>query len=287
MFKIPGENEIPPLNSNKKKLSKEELQSHQNQIIIYITVRDSKYDAYHDKNIEQEIQLLSSVKSEFNAVIKFSQITDANCDLYINDRKYKFSTVLKFTNKGTYKIRLLLNEKLTTCKNMFFYCYNIDAVDLSQFDFSCIDDCTSMFENCFGLTSVDFSGGNLNQVLSFQRTFANCYSLEGVYFDGCKIENFKDISEMFYNCKKIKEINLSMFYSINCWNYSNCFCFLENLEVVDIRNFNTINAIVGGIDNEYIIYGVKKGVKVYVGKMFGLLTSIDSDVEAEICQIME
>ena len=114
------------------------------------------------------------------------------------------------------------NQATVTCNNdvtdmnfMFIGCYNITALDLSNFDASNVTDMAGLFKGCSNLVTLDLS--NLNT------------------------SNVKDMSLMFEDCRNLTTLNLSSFDTSNVTAMHNIFDSCSKLTSVDISNFDTSN----------------------------------------------
>ena len=60
---------------------------------------------------------------------------------------------------------------------MFFNCYSLTSLDLSNFDTSNITSVTNMFRNCYNLQTLNVIGWDISKVVVSGNMFANCPSL--------------------------------------------------------------------------------------------------------------
>ena len=60
-------------------------------------------------------------------------------------------------------IKLIFDNNIESCGNMFYGSYNIIEIDFSNFDFSQVRNVTFMFRNCSNLEKINF--GNIIKFL--------------------------------------------------------------------------------------------------------------------------
>ena len=74
----------------------------------------------------------------------------------------------------------LNTSNVTNINYMFFYCTNLQSVDLSSFDTSKVTNMIGLFGQCTNLQSVDLSSFDTSKVTSMSSMFINTLSLENV-----------------------------------------------------------------------------------------------------------
>ena len=81
-------------------------------------------------------------------------------------------------------------------EGMFYNCYSLTSINLSNFDTSKVNNMNSMFYGCSSLTSINLSNFNTSKV--------------------------NDMDFMFYGCSKLQFIDISYFsisaYEVNLFN---------------------------------------------------------------------
>ena len=102
-----------------------------NEIIISLEIEE--------KDINKEIYFLDNTYYIDEKEVKhknenLKELNDSNCSIFINKNIIpNFQKYFIPKNKGTYKIRIELKIEITNCSYMFYDCYNIINIDLSQF----------------------------------------------------------------------------------------------------------------------------------------------------------
>lgn len=79
--------------------------------------------------------------------------------------------------------------KVTTMVNMFSYCEDLIALDLSSFDTSNVTDMSGMFDNCSRLTNLDLSHFNTAKVTTMANMFSYCANMQTLMLDKFSIES--------------------------------------------------------------------------------------------------
>ena len=203
-----------------------------NEVIIKLKVGDKdRYDSdiyflnNHDKNEEDE-QFLK-------------QLNQTNVDLFINNKKYKYSPCFKPSLKGIYTIRLVFKINLTTCKSMFANCKNITSIDLSSFDTSKVTNMSEMFYDCQNLEELDLSSLNTKNITDMSCMFYNCKNLLKLNLSFVDTKNVTNMEYMFYDVG-LSSINLSSFNTSKVTNMEGMFAFSELMGINGL-NFDTKN----------------------------------------------
>ena len=180
--------------------------------------------------------------------------------IYVGDEAYSYN----FTRTDN-TIEILWEEPLTNCSQMFFKCFNITEIDLSNFDSSKVVDLSQMFYQCQQLNSIKFGnfdtssvtnmggmflGLNLiksldlsnfvtSNVVDMNNLFAYLENIEYLNIDNFDTSSVTSMKRMFVNCLSLKSINLSNFNSRSITDISYLFHNCESLTSVDLSKFDT------------------------------------------------
>ena len=109
-------------------VNKNKINAKKNEIKLIIEINKN--------DINQNIQILGDLKPENNAFTNFlynnhnfgterqilKELNESNTELYINDKKYKFCKLCKFSKEGIYHIKLKFQIEIKDCRYMFFGC---------------------------------------------------------------------------------------------------------------------------------------------------------------------
>ena len=132
-----------------------------------------------------------------------------------------------FSNDGLNRINGIETwdvSNVTNMSNMFFYCYGLTSLDLSNWNTSNVTNMNSMFYGCAGLTSLDLSNWNTSNVTNMNGMFYACESLTSLDLSNWNTSNVTDMSHMFGVCDYLTEIKMGGDVS-NVTNVENMFLF--------------------------------------------------------------
>ena len=79
------------------------------------------------------------------------------CELYYNNNKINFNFNYKFNNLGKNTIKIKCKNPLKNITHLFYNCYTLKNLNLSNFNTNNVNDMSNMFYNCFSLTSLNLS----------------------------------------------------------------------------------------------------------------------------------
>ena len=162
-------------------------------------------------------------------------------------------------------IENLDTSRAVSMRMMFYYCYNLPALDVSGFDTSRVTDMSGMFNCCEHLKTLDVSGFDTSRVTDMHEMFYSCYGLKaldvsgfdtsrvtdmGGMFNCCghlktlDVSGFDtsrvtDMSGMFYGCSGLKTLDVSGFDTSRVKKMADMFCFCYGLKTLDVSGFNT------------------------------------------------
>ena len=223
--------------SSPKQTKKEKSQ---NQIIIKLKVSKTDKEKYKNKIffLSNELYKLNGIDIYYDE--DFNELNKENTELYINDEKKEFCKYFEPSlEEGEYTIKLILKNKIKSCRNMFRNCQTIRSIDLSSFDSSEVEDMSRMFFKCIYLEELKLSNLDTKNVSNMEAMFQKCKSIEKIEFPQSFItNNVKNISLMFHDCNNLNNINIS-FDTQKVENmrglFQNCF----HLKKLDLSSFKT------------------------------------------------
>ena len=161
----------------------------------------------------------------------------------------------------------LNTRNVTSMRNMFDACSNIESLDLSNFDtqnviymnymfYGCskltslnlskfnnqkVTGMISMFEGCSGLKSLNLSKFNTQSVTNMSNMFYGCSGLTSLDLSNFNTQNVEYMGSMFKGCTGLTSLNLSMFNTQNVTNMGWMFMGCSGLTSLDLSNFDTQN----------------------------------------------
>ena len=136
-------------------------------------------------------------------------------------------------------LKYLNTEDVTSMRNMFMGCRNLNALDLRSFNTAKVTDMQQMFYGCSALTTLDLSSFNTAKVTDMQQMFNVCEALTTLDLSNFNTENVTDMRAMFRNCSNLTSLNLSGFDTRNVTSMLSMFLQCEKLTALDLGTFNT------------------------------------------------
>ena len=167
--------------------------------------------------------------------------------VFINeDFKSEINYTYYFTENVNY-VKLIWDNKIKSCQNMFYGCNDIYEFNFSNFDTSEVTNMHRMFYDCSSLISLDLSNFITSQVKIMWDMFSGCLSLISLNLSNFITTQVEDMEYMFKNCKKLEYLNLQNFYEIELKNstdyYGNMFDNVPENVVVCIDEQKNKNKI--------------------------------------------
>ena len=92
----------------------------------------------------------------------------------INNETILFSYFYKFKEKGKYIIKYLFKNNINKIDFMFYECWYLTYVNLSNFNTQNITDMSYMFRDCGSLTNINLSNFNTQNVTNMSFMFYEC-----------------------------------------------------------------------------------------------------------------
>ena len=124
---------------------------------------------------------------------------------------------------------------------MFYGCSKLTSLDLSKFNNQKVTGMISMFEGCSGLKSLNLSKFNTQSVTNMSNMFYGCSGLTSLDLSNFNTQNVEYMGSMFKGCTGLTSLNLSMFNTQNVTNMGWMFMGCSGLTSLDLSNFDTQN----------------------------------------------
>ena len=124
---------------------------------------------------------------------------------------------------------------------MFYGCSKLTSLDLSKFNNQKVTGMISMFEGCSGLKSLNLSKFNTQSVTDMSKMFYGCSGLTSLDLSNFNTQNVEYMGSMFKGCTGLTSLNLSMFNTQNVTNMGWMFMGCSSLESLNLSNFDTQN----------------------------------------------
>ena len=189
------------------------------------------------EDINKDIYFLDNTENHSN----LKELNDLNSEIFINNKKYKYTKCFKPKKDGLYKIQIKFNIKFKDCSYMFGGCSNLTKIDLSYFDTKNVTNMSYMFYYCFRLTNINLSSFDTKNVTNMNNMFRECYRLTNIDLSSFDTKNVTDMSYMFRECYRLTNINLSSIDTKNVTNMRYMFYSCSNLTHIDLSSFITKN----------------------------------------------
>ena len=120
-------------------------------------------------------------------------------------------------------IENLNTEEVTNMGSMFYACYDLTSLDLSNFDTQNVENMSDMFASCLDLKSLNVSNFDTQKVKDMNEMFYHCPSLTSLDVSNFDTQNVEDMSYMFSSCSDLTSLDLSNFDTKEVTNMSKMF----------------------------------------------------------------
>ena len=156
------------------------------------------------ENINKEIQII-------NCCEKNKKEIESGIEIFINNKKEKFSFKKIFDKAGKYYIKFNFIKLINNLSHLFENCSSLYLVDFDKLEMTYVQDISFMFSKCFSLIYLKLS--NTNEINNLSNLFFGCKNLLYInLFNFNSNKEIEDCSYMFYQCTNLEklEINLNM-----------------------------------------------------------------------------
>ena len=181
--------------------------------------------------ISEPITLVVSEEDHYQNIIKFRTVSVPNSNNYItvNGSQVKINTMNYNSISSIYtydagapithvnfpsilsEVIKLNTSNVTNMSRMFYNCYNLTLLDLSNWDTSNVTNMNNMFYNCSKLTTLDVSNWDTNNVTNMCSMFEDCNRLKSLDLSSFDTRNITDIDYMFRLCNDLEELDIRKF----------------------------------------------------------------------------
>ena len=182
----------------------------------------------------------SSIYSSYKLM---SAYTSYMSDMFIDGFKQdNIVSSYTFNEIGEHEVIYVVDsaQTLTSCSHMFYNCYNLTSLDLSNFDTSNVTDMSYMFYNCNNLISLDLSSFNTSEVTTIYGMFGECYNLTSLDLSSFNTSKVTSMHDMFYRCFNLTSITFGdNFNTSNVTSMYRMFVECSFLTSLDLSSFDT------------------------------------------------
>ena len=197
----------------------------------------------------------------FKGVSDMKTLKISNGLIPTSDLSYMFQNCKDLVSISLENIDTLL---VTDMSGMFYNCSSLKNIDpfVKNINVTNVTKMDYFFSGCFNLENVNLENWNLNLIVSMSHFFDNCKNLISVILPNFG-EKLEDLSFMFSECKKLKKIFfLDKFNPINVKNTANMFYGCSSLITLDLTAFSgekikNINEMFANCNNLTIINAPK------------------------------
>ena len=106
-------------------------------------------------------------------------------------------------------LKYLNTANVTDMSDMFYKCYKLSSLDLSNFNTANVTNMYEMFCDCNNLSSLDLSNFNTAKVTNMGNMFENCNKLTSLDLTSFNTAKVEYMWKMFYNCSALTTIYAS------------------------------------------------------------------------------
>ena len=172
------------------------------------------------EDINKDIQIINSyenyrrkheaIDNKINPEFDNEKDIKENIQIKINGETIPFSYMHKFKKEGKYKIEYIFKKNLTKINHMFYGCWKLTSLDLSNYNTKNAINMSYMFYDCFSLSTLNLSNFNTENAEKTVNMFNGCKSLQDINLANSHTQNINDKSSLFYDCNSLKKKILSL-----------------------------------------------------------------------------
>ena len=164
-------------------------------------------------------------------------------EIYINGIKQNIVNYSYYFNQTDNLVELKWNNTIDNCSLMFYKCWDINELDLSNFDSTEVSNMKYMFTYCSSLTSLNLSNFNTEKVNDMEAIFYNCSSLTSLNLYTFNTSEVINMWSMFSLCSSLKSLDLSNFNTKKVQNRQAMFFKYSSLTSLQLSSFDTSEVI--------------------------------------------
>ena len=129
-------------------------------------------------------------------------------------------------------------SNVTDMSYMFYHCYQLTSLDVSNWDTSSVINMSHMFDSC-ELTGLDVSKWNTSNVIDMSYMFQGCDSLTSLDVSKWNTSNVIDMSYMFRGCASLTSLDVSKWDTSNVTDMSYMFQNCHDITSLDVSKWDT------------------------------------------------
>ena len=159
-------------------------------------------------------------------------------------------------------LEYLNTSEVKDMSQMFCYCSNLTALDLSTFDTGSVVRMGYLFVECTSLESLNISNWNTSNVEDMEGMFGACKKLKSLDLSHFDTHNVKDMEGLFYGCEELPILNLTSFDTQNVTTMRGMFNDCKKLSILDLSSFDTSKVT----EMVFMFSGCNSLTTIYVGQ---------------------
>ena len=172
----------------------------------------------------------------FNNCTSLISLDLSYLSISITNMEYLFYNCYSLTSIN---LTNLDTSKVVAVQFMFANCYSLKSINLSSFKTPELVFINQLFDNCILLTSVDISNFELTKITDMSAMFNNCTSLKTVKFPNSKTPNLLKTGSIFRNCISLVSVDLSNLITSKSQFMDYMFYNCKSLTSINLSNFDT------------------------------------------------
>ncbi len=175
------------------------------------------------EDVNKPLKILNSFDQVQKEIPEFEGIKNEkelkeSLELYINEKKIKFTYVYSFEKEGENYIKIKSKKHLNNICSLFCGSHYIKKIDFSNFNTLYVNNMRALFGGCHILIDLNFTNFNTSNVTNMEAMFMNCLSLKNLDLSNFNTINVTNMYRMFSNCTSLEKLNLSSFNTVNVNN---------------------------------------------------------------------
>jgi len=175
----------------------------------------------------------TATEISFDDTVDASNVTNMNSMFYYCEN-------LQTVDVGSFN-----TESLVNMSGMFSNCSALTALDITNFNTENVTDLNNVFNSCSELTTLDLSNFNTSNVTSMQWTFAYCTKLKTIDLKGLNTKKVTTMYGLFSNCSSLTELDLSSFDTSSLTACAFMFNSCSSLTTIYVGDTWDVSSIVG------------------------------------------
>ena len=234
-------------------------------ITIDVHSKDLGKNEFEKSNINKEIFFIADRNGNGHK-FSYDEFTPQNTTVFIDNVSVPFAKSHIFNTDGVHKVKLIFNHHISSCHNMFSFCYYITEIAFEKINISHVKDVSNMFYMCNSLRIIEGVGFlRLENCENFSYLFGSCFklrSLNGMSF--WNTSSATDMHNMFAKCYCLTNLEGTCNFKTNkVKNMEEMFSHCHNVKAIkagswDTSNVKSMNSMFSNCNTLLRIEGLEK-----------------------------